>query len=63
MKKIELEDIAVIFATEFVKETTQRWSPHRRMMYSDFLKMSFARRKKICSRVIDKILEQPQKSS
>lgn len=58
MNKIELEELAVIFATEFVKATTVL-NPNgsgNRIMFSDFLKMNFARRKKLVSEILDDVL-------
>ena len=63
MNKIELEDIAVIFATEFVKMTSSRKRYNQRLSNLDFLKMNFSRRKKLCSKVIDRIMEDSRKST
>ena len=58
MKTIEIEDVATVFASEFVKycnkhevgrldaSCTSRW----------FLKMNYNRRRKICENVLDKML-------
>jgi len=62
MKEIALEDIATVFATEFVKQTTikefrnNRCEKHR-IMLDDFLRMNFSRRRKIVEKVLDKILK------
>lgn len=62
MKKIEIEDIATIFASEFCKENTrllQRKSKYKNNMWEThsmpFLKMNYSQRRKIVEKVLDRI--------
>jgi hypothetical protein len=61
MNTIEIEDIAVLFATEFVKMNRldlQGKGPDNRVYLSNipFLKMSYVCRKKLIDKVLSKLL-------
>jgi stress-induced morphogen len=68
MKQIELEDIATVFAGELIKEIThlspkdlymdndEKQEKSIRIVYPDFIKMSYPRRRKVVERVLDKML-------
>ncbi len=60
IKSIEIEDIATVFASQFVRETSflkrSGYCSNTRMFHRDFLKMNYARRKKIVEKVLDKML-------
>lgn len=59
MNQIAIEDIATVFASEFIKHTTFRrtsgYGVGTREMHKDFIKMNYARRRKIVEEVLDKI--------
>lgn len=62
MKKIALEDIATVFASEFVKECRHKLIPENASCccgdtwgFTPFLKMSYARRRKLVEKVLDKL--------
>ena len=64
MKTIAIEDLATVFAGEFVKEAfsslqirSLRYLGHkgRKAWYVPFVKMSYARRKKLVEKVLDRI--------
>lgn len=60
MNSIELEDIATIFASEFVKESKEYLMPSQEKDWIagknlPFLKMNYNRRRKIVEKVLDKI--------
>jgi len=60
MKEIAIEDIATVFVSEFVKQTTflkrSGYCSNTRMFYRDFLKMNYARRRKLVEKVLDKMM-------
>ncbi len=60
MKEIALEDIATLFVTEFIK-TEQHKSLYRdsspQWERVPFLKMNFSKRRKIISKILDKMDE------
>ena len=65
MKTIAIEDLATVFAGEFVKEAfsslqirSLRYLGHkgRKAWYVPFVKMSYARRKKLVEKILDKML-------
>lgn len=62
-KTIAIEDIATVFASEFVKSTTIKMHDNDffRIMLCDFLKMNYSRRRKIVSKVLDKIVADSKK--
>lgn len=59
MKEIALEDIATVFASEFIKHTTfkRTGGPCKgdRVMLQDFIKMNYASRRKIVEKVIENL--------
>lgn len=60
INSIELEDIATIFASEFVKESKEYLIPSKQKdlvaeKNIPFLKMNYNRRRKIVEKVLDKI--------
>ena len=57
MKTLAIEDIATVFASEFVKQTSVKNDNIKdtRIMFQDFLKMNFARRKKVVEKVLNKM--------
>lgn len=61
MNKMAIEDIATLFASEFIKHTTFRrtsgYGVGTREMHQDFIKMSYARRRKVVEKVLDKIYD------
>ncbi len=61
MNQIAIEDLATVFASEFIKQTTFRrtsgYGVGTREMHQDFIKMSYARRRKVVEKVLDKIME------
>jgi hypothetical protein len=60
---MDIEDIATVFASEFIKHTTFKCSlpcceqmpSGSRIMYKDFIKMNYARRRKLVEEVLEKI--------
>ena len=71
MKTIAIEDIATVFASEFLKEVSEiadkefyyfscregiTWAG-KRVIRPDFLKMNYARRRKVVEKVLDKMLQ------
>lgn len=61
MKEIDVEDIATIFASEFIKQTTNikthESGEKYRVMNKDFIKMNFARRRKLVDKVLGSMAE------
>ena len=51
-RSIAIEDIATIFASEFVKETTYKHC-YARVFRQDFIRMNYARRRKVVEKVLD----------
>ena len=56
MKSIEIEDIATVFASEFVRLNRDYL---RKRWYDPipFLKMNYSRRRKLVEKVLDKMLD------
>ena len=54
MNQIAIEDIATLFASEFVKFTSYKRGSQR-VMPKDFLKMNHGSRRKVIERVLDSI--------
>jgi len=55
MNQIAIEDIATVFASEFVKENQYLLERTPLNPRSKFMRMNYARRRKVIEKVIDKL--------